>query len=434
MSDGSQRRRTVLGLAWIAITMVLTAPGCAQIPVPRSNSNQVHIPDPKPTPVPLIATEPGVNASERADADRSLPPLPIASSIVALSETAPETAPTPLLDEALAKANAEEAEAEAKSKDETAAKAEPTEMIESSMKQGTESGETLAIEQASENHDFQKSSPPQGVEPQAAPEPESDPNLVALRALTESRAVANPATGVINPEKPVKPIDPRELWSEGIARLRRIASEQARASSSGAWTMRAHLLEAIAEDDLKTIGKSEQARPWRMALAALGIPHDSAITTTADSDEPPRGAEIRAAVVALESEAPLEISDLRLCRKVNGFGNFDPLDTAACKAGQPLIVYCEMSGLQYSTAGEQFHSRLSSRVELVPASGGDPVWAQSLGLAEDVCRRRRRDYYVNYRIVLADTIPPGVYELRVVQKDEIAGRTTSASIPLTIQR
>ncbi len=82
--------------------------------------------------------------------------------------------------------------------------------------------------------------------------------------------------------------------------------------------------------------------------------------------------------MALESEAPLEISELRLCRKVSGFGNFDPLDTAACKAGQPLIVYCEMSGLQYSAAGEQFHSRLSSRVELVPSSGGDPVWAQSL--------------------------------------------------------
>ena len=416
MSDGSQRRRTVVGLAWIATTMVLTAPGCAQIPVPRSNSNQVHLPNPKTPPLPPVATNEAGEEPEGTDGGKALPPLPLSSQLISMSEPVSADAPTPLLDEALAKANAE---------------AEPTGMIELSMNRETEPKESGKDEPASDRQGTQESTPPQAPEPQSGPEP--DPKLVALRALTESNPATKPAQLAIDPEKSVKPIDPRELWNEGIARLRRIASERARASGTGAWTQRSHLLDAIAEDDLKSDGKSEQARPWRMALAALGIPHDSASTST-EADEPPRGAEIRAAVVALESEAPLEISDLRLCRKVNGFGNFDPLDTAACKAGQPLIVYCEMSGLQYSAAGEQFHSRLSSRVELVPTSGGDPVWAQSLGSAEDVCRRRRRDYYVNYRIVLADTIPSGVYELRVVQKDEIAGRSTSASIPLTIQR
>ncbi|AGA26884.1 hypothetical protein [Singulisphaera acidiphila] len=403
----------MFGLAWIAIATVLTAPGCAQIPVPRSNSNQVHLPDPNPnhTPLPLVATNQTTEMPERTDESGALPPLPLS-----MSELDPADAPTPLLDAALAKANAE---------------AEQTGLPELSRNQETEPSESGKDEPASDRQGTQASDQAQTPEPQAGPEPDS--KLVALRALSESNTAKKPTLVAINPDKPVKPIDPRELWSEGISRLRRIASEQARASSSGAWTLRAHLLDAIAEEDIKGAGKSEQARPWRMALAALGIPHDSASTAT-DADQPPRGAEIRAAVVALESEAPLEISDLRLCRKVNGFGNFDPLDTAACKAGQPLIVYCEMSGLQYTAAGEQFHSRLSSRVELVPTSGGDPVWAQSLGSAEDVCRRRRRDYYVNYRIILADTIPPGVYELRVVQKDEIAGHSTSASIPLTIQR
>lgn len=436
MSDGSQRRRTVNGLAWIAITMVLATPGCAQIPVPRSNSNQVHIPDPKPASSSLVATQQTADTPEGTQPSGTLPPLPL-TPLPDTSELldAAADAPTPLLDAALAKANAE-AEAEAKLLAESDATGLPSlsKIREADSKESAKDSEpdqsTSPNRQANqETHQGQPQTPP---EPNA--EPSADPKVVALRALTESSAPAKPTPVTIDPEKPLKPIDPRELWSEGVTRLRKIATEQARASSSGAWTLRAHLLDAIAEDDLKNVGKSlDQARPWRMALASLGIPHDSTSLTPGD-DEAPRGAEIRAAVVALESEAPLEISELRLCRKVNGFGNFDPLDTAACKAGQPLIVYCEMSGLQYSAAGEQFHSRLSSRVELVPSSGGDPVWAQSLGSAEDVCRRRRRDYYVNYRIVLADTIPPGVYELRVMQKDEIAGRSTSASIPLTIQR
>ncbi|SIO61174.1 hypothetical protein SAMN05444166_6667 [Singulisphaera sp. GP187] len=405
-----------MGLAWIAITVVLTAPGCARIPVPRANSNQVHLPNPRPdslpAPVPLVATKSTAAAPERTEGGERLPPLPLSPQLVSLGVLSAADAPTPWLDEALAKVDAE---------------AEHVGVTDASLNREAESTESARDEPAVAPRLTQESAPPLAPEPPAGPAP--DPKLMALRALTGSQS----APGTINPEKSVKPIDPRELWSEGLARLRTIASEQAKAAGPGTWSQRAHLLEAIAEEDLKGIGKSEPARPWRMALAALGIPHSSATTAT-DEDEPPRGAEIRAAVVALEGEAPLEISDLRLCRKVNGFGNFDPLDTAACKAGQPLIVYCEMSGLQYSAAGEQFHSRLSSRVELVPSSGGDPVWAQSLGSAEDVCRRRRRDYYVNYRIILADTIPPGVYELRVVQKDEIAGHSTSASIPLTIQR
>jgi hypothetical protein len=401
MSDGSQGRRTVVGLAWIVMGTALVAPGCAQIPVPRSNSNQVHIPPPDP--MPLVATKKAAKAPGPTNKGGSLPPLP--PDLVSASDPAAPAAPdspTPLLDEALAKADAElprEATELPLDKEADPAGSPPSEPVAKAPPQ------------------------PQTPEPQLGPGP--DPKLVALHALADSK----PAPVVIDPEKSVKPVDPGDLWSEGIGRLQRIASEQARASGTGAWTQRAHLLDIIAEDDPRSDEKSDQTRSYRMALVALGIPHEAVAT-----DEPLRGAEIRAAVVALEGEAPLEISDLRLCRKVNGFGNFDPLDTAACKAGQPLIVYCEMSGLHYSPAGELFHSRLSSRVELVPSNGGQPVWAQSLGSAEDVCRRRRRDYYVNYRIVLAETIPPGVYELRLVQNDEVAGRSTSASIPLTIQR
>ena len=66
---------------------------------------------------------------------------------------------------------------------------------------------------------------------------------------------------------------------------------------------------------------------------------------------------------------------------------------------------------------------------------GDRVlWSQSLGTAEDVCRRRRRDYYVNYRLTLPDaaTLPPGTYRLQIQQRDAYAGAEATGEITLTI--
>ena len=62
------------------------------------------------------------------------------------------------------------------------------------------------------------------------------------------------------------------------------------------------------------------------------------------------------------------------------------------------------------------------------------VWDQSLGEAEDRCRSRRRDYYVNYRITIPTTVAPGDYRIRLTQTDLVAGQTASAELPVTIPR
>ena len=119
--------------------------------------------------------------------------------------------------------------------------------------------------------------------------------------------------------------------------------------------------------------------------------------------------------------------------KVSGFGNFDPLDATSLKAGQAVIIYCELSGLRSEARGDGFRSRLASHYEVVPAAGGEPVVKRSsLGAAEDLCRRRRRDYYANYRVDLPAGLSPGSYELRLTQEDAIAGRSTSSAIPFSI--
>ena len=40
---------------------------------------------------------------------------------------------------------------------------------------------------------------------------------------------------------------------------------------------------------------------------------------------------------------------LSFCRKIDGFGHYDPVDAPSVRTGQPLLVYCEMAGLRYES-------------------------------------------------------------------------------------
>jgi hypothetical protein len=166
---------------------------------------------------------------------------------------------------------------------------------------------------------------------------------------------------------------------------------------------------------------------WNRVLAAL-----STATSPETSDEAAASHHLEAAVESLEQFLPLEVRNLRLCRKVLGFGQYETIPGASVEQGHAMLVYCEMVGLKTVESNEGFRSRLSSRVELVPAAGGEPVWSQTLGTAEDVCQRRRRDYFVNYRISLPATVSPGPYGLRLIHTDLLSGRSVSATVDFTV--
>jgi hypothetical protein len=172
---------------------------------------------------------------------------------------------------------------------------------------------------------------------------------------------------------------------------------------------------------------------------AAPLPPLSAVATAKDEPKSPAESEPRkdpgsAQPVAGEAATPLEITELRLCRKVLGFGSFEPVDDHALKAGQRLLLYWELAGLEYEWKDDAFHSRFSSRLEIRAADNDSIQWQQDLGIAEDVCRRRRRDCYVNYRLDLPDSFLPGPYRLRLIQTDQLSQRGTSAEIPFTIVR
>lgn len=251
------------------------------------------------------------------------------------------------------------------------------------------------------------------------------------KAEAESASAPPLATKAIDPERPVPPgaNQPANLdeWADGLSRLRSLARERAGepGGKAEAWAIRARVLDWLAGDGDDPRG--ETGRVWNGVLAAL-----STATSTETVDETALAHHLGEAVETLEAYAPLQIRVLKICRKVQGFGQYEPLDAPTTRAGQPLLVYCEMVGLKYEQVGDDLRSRVASRVEVTPAAGGQTVWSQALGTAEDRCRHRRRDYYVNYRLALPATLPQGPYAMRLTQTDLLTGRSISSSAEFRI--
>ncbi len=133
-------------------------------------------------------------------------------------------------------------------------------------------------------------------------------------------------------------------------------------------------------------------------------------------------------------EAPLQISALRLCRKVRGFGDVDPWTAPRIRPGQSVIVYSELSGVHYEEAGERVRSRIAGSAEWFVQGAQSPVRREALGLAEDTADRPRHEFFVGYVVTVPATLPPGSYQLRVTQVDEVGQSSDSRSVPLVVER
>ena len=268
----------------------------------------------------------------------------------------------------------------------------------------------------------------------AAPTPLLDAALKHAEAIDQSRRQASPAsdppsTAVatgrsdtpVNGLVAVKTMTAKD--DKEPARPPQLPSGPVPAAATPAPPVRAQVVEWLA---------SEAAKPANQAMfqrAANTIA--DAIKSTA-KDPGARSADLRSAVLALEDRVPLGVSELRLCRKVNGFGSFEPLPGSTLRPGQPFLIYCELTGLRYQPRDSSFVSRMSSRVELIATKDGNKVWEQSLGDVVDECRSRRRDNFVNYRISLPNTLPIGEYRLRLTQTDLVANRSASSELGLTL--
>lgn len=405
MSHGRLARHTILVLACVAV--IAGSTGCRRSPfqrladdtapesaryVDRSQMPQLlPVPDDEiqPAKADVVVHIPGSSKADPAVREAN------ASGQTAQANQAPK--PTPLLDAALKRALAEE------------------------------QLQHQAVHPVSRK--AESAGPPEGL-PKTTEKPKSAAPPAALAAATPHMTHEKPKPVLRKvDEPPAKPKDPPLSWEDSVGKLKKLAQESASKSpaddSAALWRVRAQVMDWMASESTPAASKALLKKAVVTMADAMDARGQDASAQTAG---------IRMAVLELEDRVPLGMTNMQVCRNVLGFGSFESIDPATLKVGQPVWLYCELTGLHYRNSGQTFVSRLSSRVELLDIRTGGKVWEQSLGEAEDQCRSHRRDNFVNFRFNLPPDVKPGDYRLRLTQTDMVANQTASAELAVTVMR
>lgn len=203
-----------------------------------------------------------------------------------------------------------------------------------------------------------------------------------------------------------------DTWEVALARARDLAARRSSAEGDGGWELASRLLGRL--DDPSAIDSG-----WGPTLRAFADGH--AAPTPITTPEPPA------------PEVPaFQVAELRLCREVRGFGDYDPIEAGPVAPGESVVLYAEVANLGDREEGGLHRSTLRPRLELYPLAGGEPVWAEDLGPVEDACRRQRRDCFVNARVAIPAGLGPGAYRLRFEAVDAADGARARAEVEVTV--
>jgi hypothetical protein len=138
---------------------------------------------------------------------------------------------------------------------------------------------------------------------------------------------------------------------------------------------------------------------------------------------------------AVDQRKPLTIRNLKLCKKVNGFGVYEAFAKNTFLAGQahPMIIYAELDHFRSDVgANGKNRVRLTQEVVLYNDSDGLPVWRQRPVAISDESYNQREDFFVVQVIRLSNRLTVGKYQLKVTITDEVGKSVDEATIPVQI--
>jgi hypothetical protein len=152
--------------------------------------------------------------------------------------------------------------------------------------------------------------------------------------------------------------------------------------------------------------------------------------------------QLHALAVALRPRAALALDKMCFCRKIDNFGQYEPLAEGHTfqagsgeRPGEFVQVYVEVKNFTSRPAGAVYETALSSELAIFNAQK-ERVWVWKSPRAVERSQSPRQDYFINFQFPMP-RLPQGLYTLRITVHDEAAGpggRTPrSASCSLDFQ-
>jgi hypothetical protein len=136
----------------------------------------------------------------------------------------------------------------------------------------------------------------------------------------------------------------------------------------------------------------------------------------------------------LQSQADLRVPTVALCRRVDGFGSYEPFEPAHFPAGvaSDAIIYAEVANFSSQKLdGKRWQTTLTQTATLYRDTGIAVLNDKTVEFV-DHSRNRRNDFFVVKLIKLPATLTPGKYVLKVTIVDKQTSRMAEGSMNLTI--
>ncbi len=145
--------------------------------------------------------------------------------------------------------------------------------------------------------------------------------------------------------------------------------------------------------------------------------------------------QLDSAIRALQPRARLALSHLALCRRIQGFGDFEPFEKNEFSPGQAVLLYAEIKNFTSLPHGDGRQKTLLKSLITIRADSddGDIVQQIPVGPTTDLCRTTRRDYYHNYEFQIPRSLPLGNYLLRLTVTDMLGNKVASESLRFVLQ-
>lgn len=241
------------------------------------------------------------------------------------------------------------------------------------------------------------------------------------------------------PAQPPASTDPQawdDLAAEAVRRLGAEAPDQPQTTAEAYRHARLGLLKTTLGDmdgavaPVPGLSTAEQDF-WSRQLMALCTMLDSKAQPDTGRRAAAAGVHLAEAQARLGHIASLAVVNPTFCKRVYGYGAYEPYDQARFTAGQKVTLYVEVENFTSERTDRGYRSALATGYRVVD-DAGHRVDGGDLPVVEDECLSRRRDFHIQYGVTLPRAIYPGKYQMELTLTDQVGHKIGLNALPFEI--
>ena len=144
--------------------------------------------------------------------------------------------------------------------------------------------------------------------------------------------------------------------------------------------------------------------------------------------------DLRDATDNLANLSQLHVGGLAICSRVESYGRYTEISPYDFEPDQEVLLYAEIDhfGAKRTDSGD-YKTEFEASYQIIDSSG-QRVADYTFPKEHEVCRNRRRDYFIPFRMWFPKKIYPGEYTLQLTVEDKVGEKFGQASIDFAVRR